>query len=417
MKIGILSFELFSANNSSPYLDVMSLLLGGILKSNGIDFEYIKAHHPAIDITSEDTYCLSTQIMNLTSYTESYQHFSRIFGDILIANQQQVIDQMVQCTHIISSIRTDNVCHLIKLMEQAKVQQPSLVTIAGGLFVSYFNFEHPALDIIYRGPNLLRILDFITNPCTLPVRISEMDDYSFDTSKFTQHIYTEKIDNINSWFPIFIGMGCRANCDFCFTPFRNGTKEYFVPPTLVAQRIHEGYHKYGIKKYFGSAPSFNDNTEYLKQFYTALENLGLSRNLVDIYVFFRVRKMDPIVMENLVASGVTHYFFGLESWSPRLRKMMNKHFTNQDAEQLIDLLISLGATLCLSFIVGYPNEQPEDIELTRQFVEKYRRLPKVNFNFNPFSWNPHAPMYDEKLAEQYKPNNEALSLFRQLVQT
>ncbi len=59
---------------------------------------------------------------------------------------------------------------------------------------------------------------------------------------------------------------------------------------------------------------------------------------------------------------------GVESGSPRILKMIRKGETNEDVKSAVALLRSAGIYSHAFFMVGFPGETPEDIELTKKLI-------------------------------------------------
>jgi anaerobic magnesium-protoporphyrin IX monomethyl ester cyclase len=83
----------------------------------------------------------------------------------------------------------------------------------------------------------------------------------------------------------------------------------------------------------------------------------------------RVDTLDEDVVRGLKAANVRRVTLGLESGSPRMLKSIRKGATNEDAARALKLLRSEGISSHAFFMIGLPDETPEDIELSKRLIE------------------------------------------------
>ncbi|MGB9617302.1 MAG: B12-binding domain-containing radical SAM protein, partial [Desulfomonilaceae bacterium] len=63
---------------------------------------------------------------------------------------------------------------------------------------------------------------------------------------------------------------------------------------------------------------------------------------------------------------------GVESGSPRILKMIRKGETNDDVRRAMHLLRTVGIRSHAFFMIGLPEERPEDIELSKRLILEAR---------------------------------------------
>ncbi|MBD3344488.1 MAG: TIGR03960 family B12-binding radical SAM protein, partial [Chitinivibrionales bacterium] len=104
-------------------------------------------------------------------------------------------------------------------------------------------------------------------------------------------------------------------------------------------------------------------------------------------------------------TGFSSFTIAPEAGSYRLRKRINKDFTNETILQTVDLLLGRGVrTIKLYFMIGLPTETEEDIraivDLVSQIgglVRACARDRKVNVAISPFSPKAHTPFQWEAM--------------------
>ncbi|MGQ9629138.1 MAG: B12-binding domain-containing radical SAM protein [bacterium] len=96
-----------------------------------------------------------------------------------------------------------------------------------------------------------------------------------------------------------------------------------------------------------------------------------------------------------VESGFDLAALGLESGSPRILEFIDKGETVEDALRCAEVLHRYGVDLFGTYIVGFPDETPEDRKLTMKQIEEIRRIHPgsrlVILYYTPY---PGTPIYD-----------------------
>ena len=96
-----------------------------------------------------------------------------------------------------------------------------------------------------------------------------------------------------------------------------------------------------------------------------------------------------------------------EAGSARLRRVINKDFTDEAIFSTVEKLLSGNVqTLKLYFMIGLPTERDEDIEAIIQMVTKIsgmvrarQRRRMIHVSISPFSPKPHTPFCREKMED------------------
>jgi radical SAM superfamily enzyme YgiQ (UPF0313 family) len=113
----------------------------------------------------------------------------------------------------------------------------------------------------------------------------------------------------------------------------------------------------------------------------------------------RVDRVDPDLLQLMSASGCRLIHFGLESGSPRLLERMQKRVTVEDMERAVRWARQAGIRSACFFLLGLPDEGPEDVEMT---IALARRLRPDYVSFHVAVPYPGTALYDE-VREQLPP--------------
>ena len=188
---------------------------------------------------------------------------------------------------------------------------------------------------------------------------------------------------------IMTSRGCPFNCAYCASRTIWGRK---VRLRAVASVIDE---LESLKRDADAAEEPEDLAEARAISGTSRVRLGrwVVKILDDTFTVNRKRTLD--LLDRIIASGLNRFEFtggvradtldeemvrklsdanfrrvtiGVESGSPRILKMIRKAQTNEDVKRAVALLRGAGIYSHAFFMIGFPGETPEDIELTKKLI-------------------------------------------------
>ncbi len=82
----------------------------------------------------------------------------------------------------------------------------------------------------------------------------------------------------------------------------------------------------------------------------------------------RADTLDKMVVDRMRRANFRRVTLGVESGSPRILRMIRKGETNEDVKQALALLRDAGIYSHAFFMIGFPDEAPEDIELSKKLI-------------------------------------------------
>lgn len=163
---------------------------------------------------------------------------------------------------------------------------------------------------------------------------------------------------------IMASRGCPSNCNFCHIPY--GRSIRMRSPSNVCDELEECV-AMGIKEFFFFDENFTINRK---------RTIALCEEIVKrgINIYFdvrsRVNTVDEEVCLNLKKAGCERIQFGVESGSPRILEAMNKRISLELVEKTFKIAKRAGLTTYADFMIGYPGETKEDIEMTMELAER-----------------------------------------------
>ena len=207
-------------------------------------------------------------------------------------------------------------------------------------------------------------------------------------------ILTENTE-FGDMFLIEVSRGCPRGCRFCtsgfiYEPFRQHPFESVIAAVEVGLDHRD---KIGL---VGAAVSDYQDIGRLCRYIVAR---GAKVSVSSL----RIDRLDPDMVEALVACGHKTISLAPEGGSQRLRDLIRKNLTEEQILDACDMLISRDIlNLKLYFIIGLPTESEEDLyelvrlvmaihKRVRERARSNRRIGGITISINPFIPKPFTP--------------------------
>lgn len=173
-------------------------------------------------------------------------------------------------------------------------------------------------------------------------------------------------DYVDQVIDLEFSKGCYwGKCAYCYS---NRQKRYHLFDVKKAVDVFENLEKeYGIKRFNILDDSLSP--KFAEQFADEIIRRKLN---IEYKVFLRFEKFfNKDILAKLRKSGLNAIYFGLESASPRILKLMNKGIDIKQAERILQDCYELNIEVSVGVMFGYPTETEEDIVTTLEFLKKY----------------------------------------------
>ncbi|MCK4670774.1 MAG: radical SAM protein [Nanoarchaeota archaeon] len=165
--------------------------------------------------------------------------------------------------------------------------------------------------------------------------------------------------------------GCPANCIFCATPRLSGRKVRFRSAKHIVDEIEILHKKHKFSYFFLSDDTFNIKPQHIIGICKEI----LERKLEIIWnCMLRVDTINKEMFEWMKKAGCVSVFFGVESGSPKILKILNKGTTVEQIKQACKLAREFGFEIQTYFIIGSPGETKETIEETKKLLDEIKPM-------------------------------------------
>ena len=155
------------------------------------------------------------------------------------------------------------------------------------------------------------------------------------------------------------GRGCPFSCTFCSTASFFG-RSYRLKSTLrLIDELDLVHDAWGYRDFKLNHDLFTVNRKKVVEFCEAMKDRRYTWSCSA-----RVDCVDPSLLEQMHEAGCRDIYFGIETASPRMQEISRKRMDIGLVEPTLEVTARLGIATTTSFITGYPEEMPEDQDLT-----------------------------------------------------
>jgi len=197
--------------------------------------------------------------------------------------------------------------------------------------------------------------------------------------------------------------GCPYTCSFCADRRLWGGKVRRRSLDNVFEEIMLLKDTYPIRSIDFTDGTFTYDKRYLKEFCERLISLDLG---IVWRCTARYDNIDKEVIELMKQSNCGGVYFGLESGSERMLKMMDKKTNLEQTLSVSELVYNTGVYIITSLVMGLPYETEEDMQET---IKVMKEIKTDLFVVNSFTPLPGTSLYDS-MSQEEKDNIDYLKM-------
>ena len=195
-----------------------------------------------------------------------------------------------------------------------------------------------------------------------------------------------------------VGRGCPYRCTFCSTNdfFRRSPR--FKSTDVILGQMKELHERYGITSFSLVHDMFTVDRKRVIEFAEALLNSG---GLYEWSCSARTDRVDDELLALMAKSGCAGIFFGVETGSPRLQRVVDKELDLGTAREAIRSATAHGMKTAVGLITGFPEEERNDLRDTIHFFVQATRFEHAEPQLSllaPLAGTPIEKKYRNRLA-------------------
>lgn len=182
-----------------------------------------------------------------------------------------------------------------------------------------------------------------------------------DPLKYAQPIYGCKKMGF-----VYASKGCPGNCAFCFNEVFHKRERRTRPYEKVVNEIRDLVEVYGFEGIFFGDELWSVSREELYDKCKVIKEMNLP------FVWGCHLKVGMYNQEDyhfMYECGCRWIFYGVESGSERILRQVNKRTKPEQAIDTIRMTYEAGIMTLPSFIIGFPDEEEEDLRQTVELIK------------------------------------------------
>jgi radical SAM superfamily enzyme YgiQ (UPF0313 family) len=187
-----------------------------------------------------------------------------------------------------------------------------------------------------------------------------------------------------------LGRGCPFACTFCSTNDFFRRKFRLRSPERILKDMRALESKYGIRDFNLVHDMFTVDVKRVQTFCHALIESG------EGYTWScsaRTDSVDEDLIALMAAAGCTSMFFGVETGSKRMQRIIDKHLDTGRAHEIIDIVERAGIRSTISLITGFPQETVDDLRDTVRMFMHAARVPGSEPQLNLLAPLANTPLH------------------------
>lgn len=209
--------------------------------------------------------------------------------------------------------------------------------------------------------------------------------------------YFQTLFGCKKMLSVYTLKGCPGRCAFCFCQSFQKCSFRRRPIEYVMQEVRHLVEAVGADGIHYGSEMIARNSKELHEFCDRIDSMGLK------FVWggnARVGMIDPDDFKYMYDKGCRWLYFGLESGSAGVQTLMNKNLPLDKVKPTIQACTDAGIAAITSYIVGYPDETPEDLQKT---IDLKKSIPTAMGDCNLFYLFPETDICNRLISEgRYK---------------
>jgi hypothetical protein len=214
--------------------------------------------------------------------------------------------------------------------------------------------------------------------------VMDLDSLPFPAYHLTGELRESQVASLE------LGRGCPFACTFCSTNDFFRRKYRLRSPERVLEDMCAIESEYGIRRFQLNHDMFTVDAKRVREFCRFMID---SRKGYRWNCSARTDCVDEELINLMAEAGCREIFFGVETGSDRMQKVIDKHLDTKRAHEIIDLTDRAGVGSTISLIAGFHEETWEDLCQTLEMYMHSARTPKSNPQLNILAPLANTPLH------------------------
>jgi len=253
----------------------------------------------------------------------------------------------------------------------------------------------------------------VHNPNSNPLSEHELNNLPLPKYDILPSLSQYQPEFKNYAFVVQASRGCiNHKCIFCWNSTSNCVNNWRArSPKNVITEIRHLVDNYDGFNFTFADDSFGARADWLTEFIFLMKK-EFQPNEIEYGCSMRIDTGNENSLKDLYETGLRTVFYGIESGSPRLWKILRKNYKSQvNRKYIVDKVkkaIDLGITPKCSFIVGLPTENEKDLEETISLCKELNTMGAI------FSFQLLVPNEGTELFNLYNNSIELFDVYEEL---
>lgn len=215
------------------------------------------------------------------------------------------------------------------------------------------------------------------------------DNYS--RSYLYYDLVPEHVINNSKSVTIDVGRGCPFSCTFCSTKTFWKQKYRLRDLSNTIYEIDYVVTHFGNKLFSFSHDLFTVNKNRVLDFCNQIIKTGLN---IKWTCSARIDCIDENLIEEMAHAGLVGIYYGIESGSERMQKIINKNLCIQHCVDIVKCSIKNRVSVTASFIYGFPDETYDDLNKTLELIHQLMTIG-ANVQLHYLTFEKGSKLYDD----------------------
>ncbi|MCI5141236.1 MAG: radical SAM protein [Candidatus Electrothrix sp. ATG1] len=204
---------------------------------------------------------------------------------------------------------------------------------------------------------------------------------------------------------IVTSRGCPFNCGYCGAQAIWTRRVRFRSTENIILEIKRVIGECRSSNIFFWDDSFTANRERIVEL---CEQIISDKIKINFHITTRVDIVDYELLKLMKEAGLSGIDFGIETGSPNMLDLIDKGITQEKIIKAVSMCDKIGIVWNTFFMIGFPDETEEDIDMTMKFIKKLKPYSVGLSIFTPY---PETPLYDRAVELSLIPEHISWSRF------